>query len=67
MNILPFHDGRSFALFLRARAKQKGLSMYQVFEMGVIDESGYYKYLGNRREPRVSTAAAAIKKLSGVG
>ena len=35
---LPFHDGRSFALYLREGAKKKGLSMYQVFEKGVIEK-----------------------------
>ena len=36
---MPFHDGRSFALYLKSEAKKKGISMYKLFEMGVIDKS----------------------------
>ncbi len=60
---LPFHDGRSFALYLREGAKKKGLSMYQVFEKGVIEKGQFYKYLSNSREPKISTAVEVIAKL----
>ena len=40
MTNLPFHDGRSFALYLKSEAKKKGISMYKLFEMGVIESIG---------------------------
>ena len=60
---LPFHDGRSFALYLREGAKKKGLSMYQVFEKGLLDENCFYKYLANKREPKISTACNILLSL----
>jgi len=45
---------------LKARAKEKGLSMYQVFEMGIIDENCFYKYLANKREPKISTVSQIL-------
>ena len=60
---LPFHDGRSFALYLKERARTKGLSMYQVFENGVIDENCFYKYMANKREPKISTAVNILVKI----
>lgn len=60
---LPFHDGRSFALYLKERARNKGLSMYQVFEKGVIDENCFYKYMANKREPKISTVVNILVKI----
>jgi len=62
---MPFHDGRSFALFLKKKAREKGLSMYQLFEQGVVSESCYYKYLSNKREPKLSTVYAVLVELEG--
>ncbi len=62
--LMPFHDGRSFALYLRGIARDKGLSMYKVFDRGAIDSSNYYRYLTNAREPKISTANAIISRIS---
>ena len=61
---LPFHDGRSFALFLRERARDKGLSMYQVFELGVIDKKLFRRYERNERDPRISTIIRTLNMLA---
>jgi len=63
---LPFHDGRSFALYLKERARTKGLSMYQVFEMGVIDKGLFSRYQQNKRDPRLSTINEIMLKLADV-
>lgn len=63
---LPFHDGRSFALYLKERAKNKGLSMYQVFEAGVIDKKLYRRYEKNIREPKISTVSEILMRIDGV-
>ena len=60
---MPFHDGRSFALFLKSEAKKKGISTYKLFEMGVIDKSLYYRYYSNKRDPRLSTICDVFIKL----
>ena len=63
---LPFHDGRSFALYLKERARIKGLSMYQVFEKGVIDKGLFSRYQQNKRDPRLSTINEIMLKLADV-
>jgi len=63
---LPFHDGRSFALYLKERARTKGLSMYQVFEAGVIDKKLYRRYEKNIREPKISTVAEILMRIDAV-
>ena len=60
---MPFHDGRSFALYLKSEAKKKGISMYKLFEMGIVNENCYYKYLSNKREPKISTICGIIGKM----
>ena len=61
---LPFHDGRSFALYLKFEAKKKGISMYKLFEMGVIDKKLFRRYEMNKRDPKVSTAAGILERLA---
>ena len=63
---LPFHDGRSFALYLKSEATKKGISMYKLFEMGIVNENCYYKYLSNKREPKISTAKKIILGIGNV-
>ena len=60
---IPFHDGRSFALYLKSEAKKKGISMYKLFEMGVIDKSLYYRYYSNKQEPKISTINGIFTKI----
>lgn len=60
---LPFHDGRSFALYLRSEAKKKGISMYKLFEMGVIDKGSYSRYFSNQRDPKLSTVFEVLMRL----
>ena len=64
MTNLPFHDGRSFALYLKSEAKKKGISMYKLFEMGVIDKKLFRRYERNKRGPKVSTAAGILERLA---
>lgn len=61
---MPFHDGRSFALYLKGLARDRGLSMYRMFELGVIDSSNFYRYLSNAREPKLSTVYAIMGRLA---
>ncbi len=61
---MPCHDGRSFALYLKSLARDKGLSMYKVFEYGVIDSGNFYKYLSNLREPKLSTMHAIMCRMA---
>ena len=64
MTNLPFHDGRSFAMYLKSEAKKKGISMYKLFEMGVIDKKLFRRYEMNKRDPKVSTAAGILERLA---
>ena len=61
---LPFHDGRSFAIYLRERAKDQGLSTKDLFRREIIEEGSFYKYLSNKREPKLSTVYEVCSKLA---
>ena len=64
MTNLPFHDGRSFALFLRNSAKERGLNLTDMFEKGIIERSLFYRYHANQRDPKISTIFDILERLS---
>jgi hypothetical protein len=59
---IPFNDGRSFALYLKGLARDRGITMKQVHDHGIIDKSLYSRYFYNLREPKVSTASAIVRR-----
>ena len=61
---MPFHDGRSFALYLKSEAKKKGISTYKLFEMGVIDKKLFRRYEKNERDPKISTVVGILERMA---
>ena len=63
MTNLPFHDGRSFAMYLRDQLKLNGLDLKEAFSIGVIEDRMYRRYLNNEREPKISTANQILARV----